>query len=56
MKKTTTIIIIVVIAVLAVWAVTGYNSLVGMDEGESATNGPTWRRNTSAAPTSSPTS
>ena len=51
MKKTTTIIIIVVIAVLAVWAVTGYNSLVGMDEG-----GPTWRRNTSVAPTSSPTS
>ena len=35
MKKTTTIIIIVVIAVLAIWAVTGYNSLVGMDEGVS---------------------
>ena len=35
MKKTTTIILIVVIAVLAVWAVTGYNSLVGMDEGVS---------------------
>ena len=35
MKKTTTIILIVVIAVLAIWAVTGYNSLVGMDEGVS---------------------
>ena len=32
MKKTTTLIIIVVIAVLAIWAVTGYNGLVSMDE------------------------
>ena len=32
MKKTSTIIIIVVIAVLAIWAVTGYNGLVSMDE------------------------
>ena len=35
MKKTTTIILIAVIAVLAVWAIGGYNSLVGMDEGVS---------------------
>ena len=33
MKKTTTlIIIIVVIAIVAIWAVTGYNGLVSMDE------------------------
>ena len=32
MKKTSTIIIIVVIAILAIWAVTGYNGLVSMDE------------------------
>lgn len=32
MKKTTTIIIIAIIAVVAIWAVTGYNSLVSMDE------------------------
>ena len=32
MKKTSTIIIIVVIAVLAIWAVRGYNGLVSMDE------------------------
>ena len=32
MKKTSTIIIIIVIAVLAIWAVTGYNGLVSMDE------------------------
>ena len=35
MKKTTTIILIAVIALLAVWAIGGYNSLVGMDEGVS---------------------
>ena len=35
MKKTTTIILIAVIALLAVWAVGGYNSLVGMNEGVS---------------------
>lgn len=35
MKKTTTIIVIVVIALLAIWGVSGYNSLVGMDEGVS---------------------
>ena len=32
MKKTTTLIIIVVIAIVAIWAVTGYNGLVSMDE------------------------
>ncbi len=32
MKKTTTIIILAVIAILAIWAVTGYNGLVSMDE------------------------
>ena len=32
MKKTTTLIIIAVVAVLAIWAVTGYNGLVSMDE------------------------
>ena len=32
MKKTSTIIIIVVIAIVAIWAVTGYNGLVSMDE------------------------
>ena len=32
MKKTSTLIIIVVIAILAIWAVTGYNGLVSMDE------------------------
>ena len=57
MKKTTTIILIVVVAVLAIWAVTGYNGLVSMDE----TVSNQWanvetQRSTSAAPTSSPTS
>ena len=32
MKKTTTLILIAVVAVLAIWAVTGYNGLVSMDE------------------------
>ena len=35
MKKTTTIIVIAVIALLAIWGVSGYNNLVGMDEGVS---------------------
>ena len=55
MKKTTTIILIVVIAVLAIWAVTGYNSLVGMDEGVSNQWANVGRRSTNAALTSSPT-
>ena len=32
MKKVTIIIIVAVVAMIAIWAVSGYNSLVGMDE------------------------
>lgn len=32
MKKVTIIIIVAVVAIIAIWTVSGYNSLVGMDE------------------------
>jgi LemA protein len=32
MKKVTIIIIVAVVTIIAIWAVSGYNSLVGMDE------------------------
>lgn len=32
MKKVTIIIIVAVVAIITIWAVSGYNSLVGMDE------------------------
>ena len=32
MKKVTIIILVAVVAIIAIWAVSGYNSLVGMDE------------------------
>lgn len=32
MKKVTIIIIVAAVAVIAIWAISGYNSLVGMDE------------------------
>ncbi len=32
MKKTTLIIILALVAVIAIWAVSGYNNMVGMDE------------------------